>query len=219
MMKIGVFGGCFNPVHKGHLKIAQWTRRALKLDRVLFIPVGKPSHRPPEEMEDFSHRLALVRLALRGKKWAQACDLEGRRGGINYTIDTLRELRIIYPPPHELFLLIGGDSLASLPTWKDFPRLFEYSRIICYPRGTIRPKIPSLLRNALPPEELEQLRSGCLPAPLLGTSSTAIRMAIRKERPVNAWLPPAVADYIKRHRLYQPQENPPGKHLTLPANG
>ncbi len=115
-MRIGVFGGSFDPIHVGHLLLAETCREAAALDRVLLTPAHQPPHKR-RELSDGSHRMAMVQLAVSGDEALRGADLELQRGGTSFTVDTLRILRQEYPHA-ELFLLMGADSLMDLPNWR-----------------------------------------------------------------------------------------------------
>jgi nicotinate (nicotinamide) nucleotide adenylyltransferase len=117
-MRIGVFGGTFDPPHVGHLALAEWAREALRLDRVLFVPAGRPPHKGRRVLTPVAHRVAMTRLAVRGQRAFVVSALEARRNGPSFTVDTLRALRK-REPGARIFLLMGADSLAEFPTWRD----------------------------------------------------------------------------------------------------
>ena len=122
-MRIGILGGSFNPIHDGHLRLAEEAREALRLGRVLFIPAGLRPHKPQQGLIEGRHRLAMVRLAIRGHATFQASDLELRRPGHSYTVDTLEALRRHWGLGTRLFFLSGADTLQELRIWKDLDRV------------------------------------------------------------------------------------------------
>lgn len=118
-MKLGLFGGAFNPIHRGHLQVAETVRNHLGLDTVLFIPTGDPPHKPPADFFPASHRLEMVRLAIAPYPYFQLSDIETRRPAKSYSIDTVREIKESSPPETQLVFILGLDAFLDLPGWKD----------------------------------------------------------------------------------------------------
>ena len=118
-MKVGLFGGAFNPIHRCHLVVAESARERLGLETVLFIPTGDPPHKPSTEFIAAAHRLEMIKLAIAPYPYFQASDIEIRRPNKSYTIDTVRELRRHYPLDTELVFIIGLDAFRELPSWKE----------------------------------------------------------------------------------------------------
>src|SRR5277367_5207562 len=118
-MRVGLFGGSFNPVHFGHLRAAEEVREALKLDLVYFVPASSPPHKAEGELAPAEHRLQMVRLATKGNRHFMVSDVEVRRAGQSYTIDTVRHFLTALSGPVELHLIMGADQFAELATWKE----------------------------------------------------------------------------------------------------
>ena len=118
-MKLGLYGGAFNPVHRCHLIVAEAAYRRLGLDAVLFIPTGDPPHKPSSEFIPSAHRLEMVRLAIAPYPYFQVSDIEMRRSTKSYSIDTIREIQQHYPPDTQLVFIIGLDAFLELPTWRE----------------------------------------------------------------------------------------------------
>lgn len=196
-MKLGIFGGTFNPPHIGHLVCAQEAHRELGLDRVLLIPARIPPHKPVEHEPGAGHRLELVRLAVAGDERFAVSDLELTRQGPSYTVDTLTELSA-NDPQAELFLIVGGDIAAGLPHWREPDRVLELATVaIAKRRGTARSAVDAAL-DSLPGGE----RARYFAMPRIGVSSTLVRRRVRSGQPIRYLVPDAVAGYISDHRLY-----------------
>lgn len=193
MKRIGVFGGTFDPVHYGHLVLADQLREAFSLDRVVFVPANRSPHKPGYRPAPAAHRLKMVELALQGCRDFTVSDFEIRRGGVSYTIDTVRYLRRRFGAQVELWLLLGMDAYLEVPTWKDFEVVVSqcFLGVACRPgwRAGRMPKAVS--RRAMFAETTP-----------LGISSTDIRRRARQGGSIRFLVPPAVDAYLRRHRLY-----------------
>jgi nicotinate-nucleotide adenylyltransferase len=195
MRRIGVFGGTFDPPHLGHLVLAEWAWARLRLDRVLFVPAGVPPHKRGRRLSDPAHRLAMVRLALRGNPALVVSDLEARRAGPSFTVDTLRALHARHPGAR-LFLLMGADSLADFPTWRDPAAIGRLATLVVAARPA-RPGGRSRSPGSGSP------RVVYLDNPLVDISSSALRARARSRLPLRYLVPDPVAAYIARHGLYR----------------
>jgi nicotinate-nucleotide adenylyltransferase len=198
-MRTGILGGTFNPPHLAHLVCAQEAHRELGLDRVIFMPAGTPPHKPVDADPGPAHRLELCRLAIEGDARFTVSDLELRRPGPSFMVDTLSELST-HTPTDDLFLILGGDIAAGLPQWRQPERVLELATVaIARRRGTAKSKV---LRA------LGELEGGdharFFPMPRVGISSTMIRRRVRAGQPIRYLVPDRVAQYIERHGLYQP---------------
>jgi nicotinate-nucleotide adenylyltransferase len=191
-MKIGLFGGSFDPVHFGHLLVAQAAREELGLERVFFIPAAQSPFKPDSKPAPASERLRLLRVALAGDAAVEVDDREIVRGGVSYTIDTVRQYRRIFSEA-ELFYLIGADQAGQLPLWREARELARLVEFVIIPRpGEIVPPLEAPFRG-------RALRG--FP---LGVSSSEIRARCRAGLAVGHLTPPAVAEAIKNNRLYLP---------------
>ncbi len=213
-MRIGILGGTFNPIHNAHLLIADAARRNCALDRVLFLPAAVPPHKRMAGAASFEHRLAMVRLAIADKPGFVASDLEARRPGASFSVDTLRELQAAHPDD-ELFFIIGLDSFRDITTWKNYRQLFELASIVIATRpgpGAEDPRrlLPVAIKDDFCYDEKSlklRHKSGreliFIEETDLDISSTRIRNLVAQGGSVRELVAPPVADYIARHKLYR----------------
>ena len=199
-MRVGILGGTFNPPHLGHLVCGQEAYVQLNLDLVMMIPARIPPHKPIEHEPGAPHRLELCRLSIRSDPRFAVSDLELRRPGPSYTVDTLKELHS-QVPDNELFLIVGGDVAAGLPEWHQPERVLSLATVaVAKRRGTPKARVESAL-GRLPGGE----RARFFAMPRIGVSSTMLRRRLRAGQPVRYFVPDAVEDYIVQHRLYKDQ--------------
>jgi nicotinate-nucleotide adenylyltransferase len=190
-------GGTFNPPHLGHLVCAQEAYIQLHLDRVMLIPARIPPHKPVDDEPGAEHRLALCLLAVGGDERFSVSALETGRTGPSYTVDTLEELKSS-APENELFLILGGDVAAGLPSWREPERVLSLATVaVAKRRGTARAAVDSALRSLPGGERAQFFRM-----PRIAVSSTLIRRRIRAGQPIRYLVPDAVAAYIDQHQLY-----------------
>lgn len=190
-MKIGILGGTFDPVHIGHTALALEAWHRLSLDKVLFVPANRSPFKPDQTGAFPADRLNMLRLAVGHDPRFSISTLELDRGGISYTVDTLSRLISDHEPGTEFFLLVGGDSANGIKKWKDYVRLREMASIVCVPR-------PGTDTEDLPREDILFLEM-----PLLEISSTMIRERVKERMPIDVFLCPAVAEYIRNKGLYR----------------
>ena len=228
--KIGVIGGTFDPVHCAHLEIAREMRARFSLDKVIFMPAPSPPHKDTRNISSFEHRYAMVACAIRTDHHFSVSDLEVKRAGRSYTVDTLQRLHAIYPDA-TFYFLMGMDSFANLTSWKEYPRLFELSNIVVaqrpgLPECTRPEELPVALRNLFCYDAARssfvytganEETSGCsasthrrecgrlyfLHETRAEISSTEIRQRVRENRSIAELVPEAVSEYIAQHKLYQ----------------
>ena len=197
-MRVGILGGAFNPPHIGHLVGAQEALIQLELDKVVFVPVGQAPHRGIEDDPGAEARLELVELAIAGDDRFTSSRIELDREGPSYTSDTLREMRSA-APEDELFLILGGDQAATLPTWHEPEEVLSLATVavverVSWTRNAIGIKIARLKGS-------ERVRY--LDMPLIQVSSSAIRRRVAAGRPTRYLVPDAVASYIEANGLYR----------------
>lgn len=200
--RIGILGGTFDPIHIGHLLLAEMAREALRLDEVRFIPAATAPHKLDKRSAEGKQRLELIRLAIGGNRYFTADERELRRSGISYTVDTLAELRAELPNAEFVFLM-GGDSLAELHTWREPARICELAFVAVLARGGLQPPDLQQLKVYLPTEQHAELSSHLVPMPQMEISSSDIRARIAAGRSVRYQLHPAVAAAIEAQRLYR----------------
>ena len=215
--RLGILGGTFNPIHYGHLAAAEEVRVRLKLDRILFIPSFIPPHKQEEIVPHADQRMEMVRLATKDNQFFESSELELHRGGKSYTIDTVEELRRLFPGD-DLFFITGLDSFLEIQTWRLWERLLTLCTFVVISRpGYLFVDLAkiSFLGNAAP--ELAGLDRGDLRhaivrfaaftiylemIPLFDISSTDIRNRVREGMSIKYLLPDAIETYIITNRLY-----------------
>jgi nicotinate-nucleotide adenylyltransferase len=197
---LGVLGGTFDPIHHGHLLIAEEARETLGLERVLLVPAASPPHKPGRPISDARHRLAMLELAIAGNRSFEAGRLELARGGTSYTVDTLLALRTERGPgADDPWLVLSAEALAELPTWREPDRILELSRLAVVPRGGFAVLDGGWVTRHFPGRE-ERVRF--LAGPLLPISGSVVRRRAAAGRSVRYLVPEDVARYIAEHRLY-----------------
>jgi len=200
--RIGLFGGTFDPIHIGHLLIAEAAREQLALDQVRFIPAATAPHKLEQQATEGKQRLEMIRLAIGGHPHFTSDDRELRRGGTSYTVDTLAEIKQELPEA-ELVFLIGSDSLDELHTWREPRRICELAFLAVIARGGHPPPDLLKLREFLPESQHADLNSHLVTMPHMEISSRDIRNRIAQGRSVRYQLHPAVEAYIDAHKLYR----------------
>ncbi|MEN2983342.1 MAG: nicotinate-nucleotide adenylyltransferase [Thermus sp.] len=186
-MRIGLYGGSFDPIHLGHLLAASEAAAALGLDRVLFVVAARPPHKTPEPPPEARYEMVLLATA-EDRRFA-ASRLELDRPGPSYTVDTLREARRLFPED-ELFFITGADAYRDVLTWKEGEKL---------------PQLATLVAVARPGYPLEGVPVPVIPLPVpeVGISSTEIRRRLREGKSVRYWVPRPVEVYLEKHGLYR----------------
>jgi nicotinate-nucleotide adenylyltransferase len=196
-VRTGILGGTFNPPHLGHLVCAQEAYAQLELDQVLWIPARIPPHKELPDDPGTEHRLALCRLATRADERFAVSELELRREGPSYTVDTLEELHAT-APDSELYLIVGGDIAAGLSEWREPDRVLSLATLAVVGRqGTARASVESSLGRVQGGHRVKFFSM-----PLIAVSSTLVRRRARAGQPIRYLVPDDVARYIQRHRLY-----------------
>lgn len=200
-LRLGVFGGTFNPVHLGHLIAAQDAAEMFDLSRVLFVPCDHPPHKSEHRLASAAHRMSMLEAALAGSLLFEVCDLEVRRGGTNYSIDTMRDLTHLYPDA-DLYFIIGTDSLLELHTWKSIGDLLKLCSFITLTRPgfVVSPDLAG--RIQLPAPWPAKLLANLAAGHQVDISSSDIRYRVAEGLSITYLTPPAVETYIMEHRLY-----------------
>lgn len=197
--RIGILGGTFNPPHLGHLVMALDALEAAGLDRVLFVPAAVPPHKVHlADIASAADRLEMTRLAVAAEPRFQVSDHEIRRGGISFTVDTVRALKAEHPGA-ELHLIIGGDTLRELPSWKSIDDILGLCRIVTVARpGFDRERMRPVLGGQWP----DRLLAGVVAGHQVDISSTDLRARVAHGRTIRFLVPDAVAGYIAARKLY-----------------
>jgi nicotinate-nucleotide adenylyltransferase len=215
MPRLGLFGGTFNPIHFGHLRAAEEVCEALSLSRLWFIPAAQPPHKGARDLTPFEVRLEMTRLAVGDHPVMEVSDIEGRRAGKSYSIETLRLVREEFGPAWELYFILGLDAMLELPTWKDYAQLFQLCHFVVLDRpGYDRHRLGEVLQRemlpqfeVLPGEAGFQHPSGYQvlwqQTTLMDISATGIRGLVRQGHSIRYLLPEPVRGYIINHHLYR----------------
>jgi nicotinate-nucleotide adenylyltransferase len=217
-VKLGILGGTFNPIHLGHLRVAEEIGEDLGLKKVYLIPCGMPPHKSPHPIADFSHRLEMAKLATKTSPILEVWDIEGKRSGLSYSIETLRLFHTYFGPKLELSFIIGTDAFVEIKTWKEYQDLFGYASFVV------------INRPGYSAEEffafLDSLNTGfvwdperkffCHPSgnilikkdtTLMDISASRIREMVNKGRSIHFLVPEAVREYIEKVGLYLTDES------------
>jgi len=201
-VRLGVFGGTFNPVHWGHLVLAQDAMELFELNRVLFVPCARPPHKHTAELAPAVHRQAMIEAAIEGDLRFETCDIELQRQGPSYSVDTIRELRAKFPEA-EIVLILGSDSLPELSAWKDVYALLGMCRIVTIARPGALPAGEQGGDFGLREPWPERLRAGIRAGHSASISSSDIRWRIAEGMSIRYLVHPAVEMYITEHSLYR----------------
>lgn len=190
-MKIGILGGSFNPIHNGHLILADEVRQKLGLDKIFFIPVYLPVHKEEKDLLTAIERFKMVRMAVRDNPYFEALALEIKRKGPSYTIDTLKNLRQMYPEVKKFFFIVGSDALGYLDSWKDINEVMKLAKFVV----ASRPDYPlkNLFTEALLPLAIEAI----------DISGFRLRQRIKNGESVRYYLPKEVYKYIVKNGFYK----------------
>ncbi|MBI2437424.1 MAG: nicotinate (nicotinamide) nucleotide adenylyltransferase [Lentisphaerae bacterium] len=200
--RIGILGGSFNPVHLGHLILAQDAWETFDLAKVLFVPCDLSPHKPSTALVAVEHRVAMLEAALSGSLPFELCDLEVRRGGTTYSIDTVRALLQRYPR-NELVFIIGSDTLAELHLWKDVGQLLRLCRFVTLVRPGFELKTITRGSLNLDPQLERELLANVATGHQVDISSSDIRHRVAEGMSIRYLVPEGVEMYIAEHSLYR----------------
>ncbi|MFT3881855.1 MAG: nicotinate-nucleotide adenylyltransferase [Gemmatales bacterium] len=189
-MRIGIFGGSFDPVHNAHLMLAEQCREQGQLDRLLFIPAPRPPHKHNSNVAGFDDRVAMLRLAIAGNPQFELDTCEQDRPGLSYTVDTLRYLHQ-RDPGNEWLLILGGDSVRDLELWREPHGIASQCKLLIVQRPGVQ--------AILPPDYFHYQ---IIDSPLIDISSTAIRNKLAAGQSIRYLVPAAVEEYIRAKKLY-----------------
>jgi nicotinate-nucleotide adenylyltransferase len=216
--RLGILGGTFDPIHYGHLRLAEEVGETLNLEHIYLIPAALPPHKGRKNISAFEHRLEMTRIASAESPRLKVLDIEARRQGFSYSIETLKSFHAMYPPDLDLHFVLGMDAFLEIETWKDFRSLFNYAHFVVIQR----PGFPSdILGSFLPtlgvsfekkdPANRFVAPSGyeviLMEATLMDISSTKIREKVAGGKSIRFLVPEAVRCYIKNNSLYRSHEN------------
>ena len=190
-MKVGILGGTFDPIHLVHLMVAEQVREACQLDEIWFMPSHIPPHKQEKEITDSTHRLNMVELAIKGVSYFRSFPFELDRSGPSYTVDTVRDLKLLYPET-DFHFIIGGDMADYLPHWYQVEKLVELVKLIGVHRPGFRP------HNYFADEFVRYVE-----IPQMDVSSTFIREQRRKGRTIRFTVTESVRMYIEEYGLYE----------------
>lgn len=188
-MRIGIYGGSFNPIHNAHIGIVKYILEKLQLDRIIIIPVGKASHRD-DVVVNGSLREKMCQLAFEGEEKIIVSDIEIKRSKTSYTIDTLRKLISLYGGHNEFYEIVGEDSAYNFSKWKEYEKILELSKVVVFRREGFNGGIEH--KNII-----------YLDTPLYDISSTMIRNRIKNSESILDLVPEKVAKFIKSNNLYK----------------
>ena len=199
--RVGIMGGTFDPIHFGHLLMAEEARQAFALDEVVFVPNGRPAHKKAYLVSSPEDRYAMTRLAIASNPQFSCSRIEIDRPGPSYAIDTIREFRARYPDLSALYFITGADAILQILTWHEYEKLVETCQFI------------AVTRPGFSLERLSELADknfldhvSFLPIPGLDISSTDIRVRVHQRRSIRYLCPESVIEYIEETKLYRPRE-------------
>jgi nicotinate-nucleotide adenylyltransferase len=199
--RIGILGGTFNPVHLGHLMLAQSALEKYELSKVVFVPCGVPSHKNTSSVAPVAHRVGMLHAAIEDDPRFEISDIEITRRGLSYSVDTVAKLKEVYPRA-ELYFIIGSDSLAELHMWKDIYKLLPMCVFVTFsrPGSDVAAVTPESLR--LEPPWPERLIRNMNTLHVIDISSSEIRHRVAEGMSIRYFVPQTVETYIAEHHLY-----------------
>jgi nicotinate-nucleotide adenylyltransferase len=201
-LRLGILGGSFDPVHNGHLLLAECCREQCRLDAVWFLPTAVPPHKQDRELTPPADRIAMLELAIAGNPAFSVCRYETDRGGVNYTVDTLTHFHE-EDPSREFFFLMGADMLLDLPNWRNAVRVCELALPVVVQRPDAGPIDFGCLREITSPDRIELIRKQQVEMPAIGISATELRLRVASGQSIRYRVPRAVEMYIETHGLYR----------------
>lgn len=225
-MKLGILGGTFDPIHLGHLRSAEEIGLHLGLEKVYLMPSALPPHKTAKPVTPFHHRLAMTRLGVSCSSLLETMDLEGKRPGFSYSIETLRELQQIFAPAPDLFFILGMDAFLEIRTWRNYKHLFDYAHFVILSRAGCRNHGLNAIFSDLGVEKSEKRTPNLFVAPsgrtiilmtatLMEISSTNIRNMVKEDKSIHFLVPETVRAYIIEKGLYR-SDDPHRKSEIMP---
>jgi nicotinate-nucleotide adenylyltransferase len=201
-MRLGLFGGSFDPVHYGHLLLAECCREQCQLDAVRFVPAAIPPHKQQHTLSAAADRIEMLKLAIGGQEAFSVYTREIDRGGVSYTVDTLQQLHD-EEPQRELFFLMGADSLADLPNWREPKRICELAIPVVVRRAGSPEPNDTVLAKLMSPERLAIARKSRVEMPTMDFSASDLRRRVAAGQSIRYRTPRAVEKYIEAQDLYR----------------
>jgi len=201
-MKIGIYGGSFSPIHLGHLLLAENCRDHLQLDEVWLVPASISPLKQEAVMPSDAHRIAMMELAIAGNPHFRISHIELERGGVSYTVNTLNSIKAQHQSD-DLYLLIGGDSLANLHKWKSIGEICKLATLCFVHRPDSRTEDLSHLHDLLDAEQIQSIVDHHVPMPHIGISSSDIRERISAGKSIRYLVPRSVEKYIETQRVFR----------------
>jgi nicotinate-nucleotide adenylyltransferase len=217
-LRLGILGGTFDPIHLGHLRTAEEIGQELRLEKVYLIPSALPPHKTGDPVTPFHQRLAMARLAVSDSPLLEVLDLEGRRTGFSYSIETLKEFNTLFSPDPELFFIIGVDAFLEIKSWKEYQNLFDYAHFVIIQRPGFQPEDLKPLLLDLGSEVKETLEPNFITLPsgktlifmvptLMDISSTRVRGMVAEGKSIRFLVPESVMQLIMEKKLYRNYAN------------
>jgi nicotinate-nucleotide adenylyltransferase len=217
-LRLGILGGTFDPIHLGHLRTAEEIGQELRLEKVYLIPSALPPHKTGDPVTPFHQRLAMARLAVSDSPLLEVLDLEGRRTGFSYSIETLKEFNTLFSPDPELFFIIGVDAFLEIKSWKEYQNLFDYAHFVIIQRPGFQPEDLKPLLLDLGSEVKETLEPNFITLPsgktlifmvptLMDISSTRVRGMVAEGKSIRFLVPESVMQFIMEKKLYRNYAN------------
>ncbi len=191
--KIGILGGTFDPIHIGHLVLAEQVKEKLKLDQVIFIPCFSPPHKRGRKLSPAKDRFHMTQLALKGNPFFSVSDIELKRKGLSYTVDTLKQLKNLYSDS-QIYFLTGSDVLNEIHTWKDPEKIYKLVKVVIATRPGF---------DEFDPENHFAKKSIIVKITGVDISSSQIRERVKKGQSIKYLVPLKVEEYIKKEKLYR----------------
>lgn len=202
LTRVGLFGGSFDPVHNGHLALAQHAREQARLDSVWFIPTAVQPHKPTGPVASDAHRVAMLERAIANQPGYEVCRIEIERGGVSYTVDTLREIRDANPRA-ELFLLMGADTLHDLPHWRSPGEVLQLATpLVVHRPGEPAPDF-AVLSSLVAADRIATFTTSVIDMPAMDISSSDIRRRVAQHEAIEDLAPAPVCQFIREEKLYQ----------------
>ncbi len=208
MTAIGIMGGTFDPIHFGHLRAAEEVLQGFELEKVIFVPSGRPPHKPSGSVASPMHRYMMTQLATSGHPQFGVSRVEIDREGPSYTLDTLKAFRQEYKSDRALYFITGLDAILKISTWKSYLDLFDLSDFVAVTRPGYSAEGLHDLQNSLGAPRFSKIHF--FPVTLLAIASTEIRRKVREGKSIRYLVPDPVANYIEKERLYLQD---PGRRL------